>query len=147
MTQQDSSTASTTVAASQTAAQQSAEPNVFELSNQDVHVTYSTSSIAGQTQLGYRTSTHALSFQQQDIRVEQSELGTLVTVSTVKTVDRGYTSLTLILPRVNLADSPQQNISAIAIVTTHLYNILPHVGAQQLYSVHQVHGVARLVEF
>jgi hypothetical protein len=127
--------------------QQRVEPNLFELSNHEVHITYSSTSFTGQAQLNYHAQTGVLNFQGQDIRVETSELGTLVTVSIFKTVDTGYTSLTLLVPHVNLAGSTQQNISTVAIITRHLFGVLPHAGAQELYKVEHLHGVARLVEF
>ncbi len=133
--------------ASQSSTQQQAGPNLFELSNGEMQVTYASTSVSGQAQLNYHTHTNVLTFQAQDIRVENSELGTLVTVSTFKTVDTGYSSLTLLLPHINLAGSGQQNFSTIAVLTRHLFGVLPHAGAQELYSVQHVHGVARFVEF
>src|SRR5690348_5588738 len=96
--QQDQSGSGSATAQAQqpvTSGQQQLEPNLFELSNHDIHVTYSTTSFSGQPQLNYHSSTGILNFQGQDIRVEQSELGSLVTVSIMKTVDTGYTSLTV----------------------------------------------------
>jgi hypothetical protein len=110
MTQQDQQGASVS------STQQSVEPNLFELSNHEIHVTYSSTSFTGQAQLNYHSPTGVLNFQGQDIRVENSELGILVTVSIFRTVDTGYTSLTLLLPHVNLTRSTQQNISTVAII-------------------------------
>ena len=141
MTQQNQQVATATTT------QQSLEPNLFELSNHEIHVTYSSTSFTGRPQLNYHSPTGILNFKGQDIRVEQSELGTLVSVSIMKTVDTGYTSLTLLLPHVNLAGSTQQNIASVAIITRHLFGVLPHAGAQELYKVEHLHGVARFVEF
>ncbi|GAC1423475.1 MAG: hypothetical protein PVS3B3_12890 [Ktedonobacteraceae bacterium] len=126
---------------------QHVEPNLFELSNDEMQITYSSTSFTGQAQLNYHTHASVLTFQGQDIRVEKSELGTLVTVSIIRTVDTGYSSLTLLLPHVNLAGSNQQNISTVVILTRHLFGILPHAGAQELYTVQNVQGVALFVEF
>ena len=139
MTQQQTTQSSTQ--------QQQVGPNLFELSNGEMQVTYSSTSVSGQAQLNYHTHTNVLTFKGQDVRVENSELGTLVTVSTFKTVDTGYSSLTLVLPHINLAGSGQQNFSTIVILTRHLFGVLPHAGAQEFYSVQHVHGVARFVEF
>ncbi len=132
---------------SQSSSQQAVAPDLFELSNDEIQITYSPTSFSGQAQLNYHTHTNVLTFQGQDIRVENSELGTFVTVSTVKTVDQGYSSLTVLLPHVNLAGSEQQNFSTIAILTRHLFSVFSHAGAQDLYSVQHLHGVARFVEF
>jgi hypothetical protein len=130
-----------------TAQQQPVEPNLFELSNQEIHVTYSSTSFTGQAQLSYHSPTGILTFQGQDIRIEQSELGILVSVTIVKTIDTGSTSLTLLLPHVNLAGSTQQPIHTVAIITRHLFGVLPRTGAQELYKVEHLSGMARLVEF
>ena len=131
---------------SQSPTQQHEEPNLFELSNSEIQITYSSTSLTSSSQLNYNTNADAVTFKDEDIRVEKSELGTLVHVSTIKTVDTGYSTLTLFIPRVNLAGSSQQNISTIAIFTQHLFGVLPHPGAQELYSVQSVDGVARFVE-
>jgi hypothetical protein len=128
-------------------AQQPVEPNLFELSNQEIHITYSSTSFTGQAQLSYHSPTGILTFQGQDIRIEQSELGTLVSVTIVKTIDTGSTSLTLLLPHVNLAGSTQQPIHTVAIIARHLFGVLPRTGAQELYKVEHLSGMARLVEF
>src|SRR5579883_3230649 len=84
---------------------QNAEPNLFELHGHETHITYSTTSTAGKPQLVYRNNEQNYSFSGDEIRTQDSELGTLVSVSLVRTIDQGSTSLTLVVPSVNLAGS------------------------------------------
>ncbi len=123
-------------------------PNLFELSHAGVHISYSTSSISGKPLFSYHNGQQEQSFSGDEIRVQESELGTLVTVSVKKTVDTGYTSLTLVLPRVNLGKSLRQAINALAIEVEHISGLLPAIGGLDKYqNVYHLHGNASLVFF
>ncbi len=127
---------------------QNAEPNLFELHGHDTHITYSTTSVTGKPQLVYRNSEQSYNFSGDDIRTQDSELGTLVSVSLVKTIDQGSTSLTLVVPSVNLAGEQQQPIKTLAVVTKHLVGIQPgQKGARELYHEVSLEGKAESVLF
>ncbi|HLG60691.1 MAG TPA: hypothetical protein VKY19_02085 [Ktedonosporobacter sp.] len=127
---------------------QNAEPNLFELHGHETHITYSTTSTAGKPQLVYRNNEQNYSFSGDEIRTQDSELGTLVSVSLVRTIDQGSTSLTLVVPSVNLAGEQQQHIKTLAVVTKHLVGIQPlQKGARELYHEVSLEGKAELVQF
>lgn len=127
---------------------QNVEPNLFELHGHDAHITYSTTSVAGKPQLVYRTKEQSYSFSGDDIRTQDSELGTLVSVSLVRTIDQGSTSLTLVVPSVNLAGEQQQHIKTLAVVTKHIVGVQPlQKGARELYHEVSLEGKAEFVEF
>ena len=127
---------------------QNAEPNLFELHGHEAHITYSTTSIGGKPQFVYRDKEQSYSFSGDEIRTQDSELGTLVSVSLVRTVDQGSTSLTLVLPSVNLAGETQQHFKTFAVVTKHLVGIQPgQKGARELYHEFSLEGKAQFVVF
>lgn len=95
-----------------------AQPNHFELSSEGMTVTYSTSAIDGRPQLGYAAGEQAYVFRGEEIRVAYTEIGRQVSVTLEATPDVGTTSLTLLLPPVNL-EGNEAPIRTMAIVTRH----------------------------
>lgn len=126
------------------------KPDLFELSNDHVQITYSTTSLSGQPLLTYKDENNpqfASAFSGSEIRTEKSELGLLVSASVFKTIDQGYTSLTLVLPDIVLAEAQGQSFNTIAVITNHLLGIRPGFqGAREIYSVLQLSGTARFVQ-
>src|SRR5205085_8879614 len=98
--------------------QQQEQPNHFQLTGHHTHITYDTTSISGQPQFYYTSGSHSQSFSGNEIRSEASELGTLVSVTIHRTVDTGSTTLTLIVPHVNLVNN-ESYIKTEAIITAH----------------------------
>ena len=86
-----------------------------------------------------------LSFQNGDIRTQESELRTLVSASLDRTVDAGDTILTLLLPDIILPWGEAQPLMTLAIITK-TFGILPRQGAQRTYQVLNLQGTARFVE-
>ncbi len=95
------------------------QPNLFELTG-DATISYSTSSFAGPPQFSYHDSQFNVQVSGAEIRTADSELGKLVTVSLLKTVDVGFTTFTLL---------PSQH------------------AALQSYKALKLHGTAKHVEF
>jgi len=126
--------------------QQSNQPNLYQLSGDGIQITYTLANTNGQPQLDYQDSTgNSTTFSGNQIRSEQSMLGTLITVFLVQTIDSGSTTLTLLVPGVNLAPTTQQNIETIAIVTNNLFSILEiHKARQtQTYQIYNLQGTAQ----
>src|SRR5437870_4906268 len=84
---------------------QPAQPNLYQLSGGGLHITYSSTSIEGKPHFQYHDTHGQASFAGDQVRTQESELGTLVTVYLMRTVDTGSTTLTVLLPRVNLGPS------------------------------------------
>ncbi|MEO8973330.1 MAG: hypothetical protein ABI406_17225, partial [Ktedonobacteraceae bacterium] len=93
----------------------------------------------------YQSSDSSLTFSGDDIRTQDSELGTLVSVSLLRTVDAGNTVLTLLLPGNVLQGSKAQTFDTLAIISK-TSGILPHQGAERTYEVLNLNGTAAFVE-
>ena len=81
-------------------------------------------------------------------RVDVPDLGTLISVTLLMTVDSGSTTFTLLLPRVNLPSPPALPVavpvSTDAITTRHRFSIIPafNQGQQEFYTVTALTGTA-----
>jgi hypothetical protein len=93
-------------------------PNLWNLSGGEIHVRYWTFTLGPIRQgdepphFTYHDSYRTLSFHGNEIRsVNVPDLGTLVTVTLVLTVDTGSTTFTVLLPRVNIvSDGPSTSV-------------------------------------
>ena len=123
------------------------QPNAYTVAGRGVHVSYTTTSIGGQPQLTYQDGHRSLTFTGGDIRVVADEEGQLASISTKKSVDTGYTSFTLLLPRVNLVNGQAAHITTIGIVGTHRSAIdTPVAGQLDTYRVVHLTGNAYFIE-
>src|ERR1700759_5565323 len=77
--------------------------NMFSLSGGGLHVSYRTSGIDGKPHFSYQDPVRSLSFSGDEIRRVECDLGTVVSVTIVRTIDAGSTSFSLLVPRVDLA--------------------------------------------
>jgi hypothetical protein len=78
-----------------------------------------------------------------------SEIGTLVTVSLVRTVDTGSTSFTLVVPHVNLGQAAQVPITTQGITTLHRLSPVPvlNEGQSEISTTVRLTGTASAVNF
>jgi hypothetical protein len=121
------------------------QPTSWNLFGGGILVRYS---VAGPT-LTYQDTHRALQFTGNQIRVvDVPDVGTLVSVTIILTVDAGSTSFTLLLPRVNLP-APPALPSAVPVVTegittVHHLSLIPSLqhGQQDFYSVTSLRGSA-----
>ena len=128
------------------------EPNLFVLQGveqkyRDVNITYSTTGFIGQPILNYEDSNGTRSFIGDEIRTQETEIGTTVTVTLEAVPDLRVVTLTLLVPEINLDGSPRE-FETIAIRTTHKTTIGgPGLikGAVQSYEVIDLNGTARCV--
>jgi hypothetical protein len=125
------------------------EPNAFELKGIGIELTYSTSSLSGQPQLTYKDRKRILTFQGEEIRQIDSEIGQQVTVTLEQVPDLRTETLTLILPAINV-EGTGTLFQANAIITTHRTSIGgPGLvkGVLQTYRVKPLRGTARILTF
>lgn len=130
------------------------EPNLFSLQGagptyKDVQISYSTSSITGQPLFNYIDSKGTHSFKGDDIRTQETEMGTMVTVTFESVPDLRVTTLTLLVPTINL-DGSAREFKTIAIRTTSKTTIGgPRFakGVLQFYEVIDLKGTANSVAF
>jgi hypothetical protein len=121
------------------------QPNQFELSGDGIHATYSTTSFLGKPLFNYHDLHQSKNFSGDEIKTEESALGTLVTVSLHQTPDSGSTTFTLIVPDANLPPSNVISIQTEGITTLHRSSIIPIQGQTEFYTVHKLHGTATFV--
>jgi hypothetical protein len=123
------------------------QPTIWNLSNTatGLQVSYS---VAG-PHLHYHQGAVIRDFTGSEIRVaEVPDLGTLVSVTILLTVDSGSTTFTLLLPRVNLPAPPALPVAipvnTDGITTGHRFSILPPLlhGQQEFYTVTPLQGTA-----
>ena len=123
-------------------------PNLYEFSGSGITASYSTTSIDGKPRFSYNKGTEHLSFSGDEITALSTTIGTLVTVIIAKTVDRGFTSFSVLVPAILLVDNKQQAFQTIAITTVTTTTIAgPPTGPQQTYHTTHLHGTAQHVEF
>ncbi len=125
-------------------------PDLFVLAGGGLHVSYSTTSIVGTPHLTYQDAQRTLSFSGNQIRtVDVPDLGTVVSVTIMLTVDSGSTTFSLLIPRVQLPGEQSVPISTEGITTVHKFSIIPALnhGQKDFYTVTPLTGTASHVLF
>jgi hypothetical protein len=124
-------------------------PNQYVLHAGSLQITYSTTGIDGKPHFTYQDGTHTLNFSGDQIRTVGTEIGTLVSVTTLMTVDTGSNSFTVLIPRVNLDSTLQASIRTKGISTRHKFSIIPDLNRGQLdtYKDTGLSGTASFVNF
>jgi hypothetical protein len=122
------------------------QPNLFELEGYNTQITYSTTSIAGVPQLSYKNRGQTLNFRGDDIQIEQTQLGQIVTVNlSEKSASEVLETLTLLIPIVNLPSaSPEQAVQTTAIFSQIVKGIKAQV---QTYMTLCLAGTGKQVAF
>jgi hypothetical protein len=127
-------------------------PNRFVLQSSDgnTQVDYETTSILGQRVLNLKQGpglSPIRHFAGSQIRTLNTEVGTLVTVTTQMTVDTGSTSFSVLIPAVTLTStSDHKTIATEAIITHHTGpNSVPITGVHETYQFIPLSGDASFV--
>ena len=127
-------------------------PNRFVLQSSDgtTKVDYETTSFAGSPILNLTQGPPGgpiRHFAGSQIRTRNTEIGTLVSVTTQMTVDTGSTSFSVLIPAVTLTSiSDHKTISTEAIITRHTGpNSMPITGVHETYQFIPLSGKASFV--
>ncbi|HWZ46544.1 MAG TPA: hypothetical protein VNW97_23930 [Candidatus Saccharimonadales bacterium] len=117
------------------------KPGLFTLCGGPLHIVFTPFAADGKPHLEYRDASRAINFSGDQIRIVDTEIGTLVTVTILMTVDAGSTSFTLFVPQVNL-QSPETQIHTLGVTTHHRVSVLPTLnqGQTEIYAVRQLQG-------
>jgi hypothetical protein len=131
-------------------AAQFAAPDLYELSGDGVSVVYHPVFAGGVPSLTYQDPYRTLHFRGDQIRrVDVPDLGTLISVTLVQTVDMGSTTFSVLLPRVNLPNHTGTSIPISTEGVTATHRLSPVVGlnqgARDVYSFTRLTGTAGLV--
>jgi len=123
------------------------QANLFELSGGAIHVTYSTTSLLGGPLFSYRDNRLSLSFRGEDIHLEDTALGQVVTVTLETSPDVRTVAFSLIVPMVTvMPQSSGTQIKVLGITTTAPTTIAgPPPGPQLLYSAVYLRGTAQFI--
>jgi hypothetical protein len=126
------------------------QPNRFVLQSSDgkTKVDYETSSLIGQPALNLSQGPGPIRhFAGSQIRRLNTEIGTLVSVTTHITVDTGSTSFSVLIPAISLASiSDHKSFTTDAIVTAHTGpNSVPATGVHETYQFITMKGDATFV--
>jgi hypothetical protein len=125
------------------------QANLFEVGDYSIQVTYSSTSFPGQPQLSYRDNNINRNFMGEEIRILDTEIGQLVTVTLETIGDLRIVTFTLILPLVNVM--PQSGGTRVRVpgilTTTHTTIAGPGPGAEKTYSTVNLQGTAQFVVF
>ncbi|MGB9938764.1 hypothetical protein [Methanosarcina sp.] len=129
------------------------EPNNFILSgvgqHKDVRINYSTTSFRNVPIFSYNDSKDTYYFMGSEIRAQETEIGTMVTVTEMYYPHQCEIMLTLLVPDINLdGDCSEQEFETIAIRTTSKSTYIGQQGvkgAVQSYEVIHLNGTANIV--
>lgn len=125
-------------------------PNHYELSGDELTVSYSTSGIDGRPRMSVSDGKLSFSLVGDEIAVALTALGTEVTVVTEIVPGERNITITLVLPTVHLRDRTAVDFDTVAIATIDLSGATGSQdvpGAMQTYRVTELHGTATLVDF
>lgn len=126
-------------------------PNRYVLQSSDgaTTVDYETSNFIGQPSLNLKQGPGGpiRHFAGSQIRALNSEIGTLVTVTTRLTVDTGSTSFSVLIPAISLTGiSDHETFATEAIITSHTGpNSVPSTGVHERYQFIPLQGEASFV--
>jgi len=126
------------------------QPNRFVLHSSDgkTKVDYETTSFVGQPTFNLTQGGGPIRhFAGSQIRTVNTEIGTLVSVTTLLTVDTGSTSFSVLIPAITLTSvSDHKSFNTEAIVTTHTGpNSVPVTGVHETYHFIPMKGEANFV--
>ena len=123
--------------------------NLFSLSGDSINVEYGTGTPTGSS-LAYRGAQLNRSFANEELTVENTLLGQLVTVTLRQIPDLETVTFTLVLPSITLTEhnAPPVDIEVPGITTTHSTTIAgSELGQQTFYSVVTLVGTAEAAVF
>ena len=123
------------------------QANLFELSRGAIHVTYSTTNILGGPIFSYRDNQISRSFTGNEINIQDSNVGQVITVTLETIPDLRTVTFSLILPIVTvMPQSGGAHVLVPGITSTAPTTIAgPPPGPQRLYSVVNLKGTAQFI--
>jgi len=119
-------------------------PTQYRLSGDHAAIEYATTSFAGRPTFDYKAGQTHVTVSGDQIRVIESEFGTLVTITIETTADAGDTTLTLLIPAITVTQQePSAKFETKAVVMS-----LRRLGqVHQFYRILNLRGTAEFVVF
>jgi hypothetical protein len=125
--------------------QQSDLATMFLLSGEDVKISYYINE-DNSSELDYQDSKGSLTFQSNQLHIQKSAIGTLITATLKSSADAGATTCTLVLPNVKLGGQTKQPVETFAVIAQD-YSTLSRVGAQLTYRVVTLQGTGQYTDY
>jgi len=125
------------------------QPNEYTLKGGNITVNYVTANFLGQPFLSYTDGSQTKEFSGSAIRVVDTGIGTLVSVTTFMTIDTGAAEFSVLLPFIELADATKtQQFSTDGIITTFKGpDSFPLTGVRESYDFIPMTGNAGVFRF
>lgn len=125
-----------------------AVPNMYELLGRGVAIHFSTTSFTGEPRLHYQDACREVNASSEEIRQEETELGTLVTLTLEPDADAGSLLFTVVIPRARV-DGPEREvrIETQGFLTRSRFSRLPTDAQLQTYIAIPLRGRATQVDF
>jgi hypothetical protein len=113
--------------------QQNNPPNLeFQLSGEGVQITYFSNDKDGKPHFTYKDAEYDRCYIGDEILIQQGQLGSLVTATLGFMPDVDSTTVTLIVPRVRVAELSEP-VETLAIKCVNIMTMLPPLGVAQTY--------------
>jgi hypothetical protein len=126
-------------------AQQSDLASMFLLTGEDVKISYYLNEDHS-SELDYQDSQGSLTFQSNQLHIQQSAIGTLITATLNNSADAGATTFTLVVPNVKLGGQTKQPLVTFAIITQDS-STFSRVGAQLSFRVVPLQGTGQYTDY
>lgn len=125
-------------------------PDLYQLHGGGISLTFHPVFVGARPNLVYQDHHRTLTFTGDQIRrVEVPDLGSVISVTLVQTVDTGSTTFSFLLPRVSLPNhlGASTPISTEGITTMHRLSPVPaaNLGQRDVYTFTPLHGTASSV--
>jgi hypothetical protein len=126
-------------------AQQSDLATMFLLSGENLKISYYINE-DNSSELDYQDSQGSLTFQSNQLHIQKSAIGTLITASLKSTADAEATTFTLVLPDVKLGGQTKQPLETFGVIAQD-YSPVSRVGAQLSYRVIPLQGTGQYTDY
>lgn len=123
------------------------EPNEYTLKGGNFTFTYIKSNFLGQPFVSFSDGTQTKDFSGSAVRVLETGIGTLVTVTTFMTIDTGGSEFSVLLPVIELPDASKTQSFSTDGIATHFKgpDSFPATGVRETYEFIPMHGTARFI--
>lgn len=118
---------------------------MFLLSGGDLKISYYINE-DNSSELDYQDAQGSQNFQSDQLHIQESAIGTLITASLKKSADAGTTTVTLILPSVKLGGQTKQPLETFAVITQD-FSTASRAGAQLTYRVVTLQGTGQYTDY
>jgi hypothetical protein len=125
--------------------QQSDLATMFLLTGEGLKISYYINE-DNSSELDYQDGQGSLTFQSNQLHIQQSAIGTLITATLKNSADAGATTCTLVLPNVKLGGQTKQPVETFAVIAQD-YSTLSRVGAQLTYRIVPLQGTGQYTDY